>query len=349
MALSPTETRLPLSEAQALWSPSRPYLNTASFGLPPAPAWDELAAALEDWRYGRTSWERWGESTERARDAFARLVGARSEDVATSASASQLVALVAASLPPGARVVAPERDFASLLFPLALRADVSTVPLARLADAIEPGVVLVALSAVQSATGEVADVARVAAAARAHGALVLVDATHAVGWLPLAAADVDYLVCAAYKWLLSPRGTAFLAVRPGLLDRVPPLAASWWSSDDPHSTYYDLPVRLANDARRLDTSPAWFSWVGAAPALELLERIGVAAIHDHDVALANRFRTGLGLAPTDSAIVSVELAGAQERLERAGILASVRAGSLRASFHLYNTEADVDAALAALV
>jgi selenocysteine lyase/cysteine desulfurase len=46
--------------------------------------------------------------------------------------------------------------------------------------------------------------------------------------------------------------------------------------------------------------------------------------------------------------VSTDRAGAEERLERAGILAAVRDGSLRASFHVYNTEQDVDAALAAL-
>jgi selenocysteine lyase/cysteine desulfurase len=46
--------------------------------------------------------------------------------------------------------------------------------------------------------------------------------------------------------------------------------------------------------------------------------------------------------------VSVDVPGAAERLERAGVRASVRAGSLRASFHLYTTAADVDAALDAL-
>jgi selenocysteine lyase/cysteine desulfurase len=112
--------------------------------------------------------------------------------------------------------------------------------------------------------------------------------------------------------------------------------------------YYGLPPRLAADARRLDISPAWFSWVGAAPALEVIEQIGVEAIHEHDLALANRFRAGLGLPPGDSAIVLVEVPGADERLQRAGIRAAVRAGTLRASFHVYNTEADVDAALAAL-
>ena len=65
--------------------------------------------------------------------------------------------------------------------------------------------------------------------------------------------------------------------------------------------------------------------------------------------LANRFRAGLGLEPGDSAIVSVDIPGAAERLERAGIMAAVRGGRLRTSWHVYNTEADVDAALEALL
>jgi selenocysteine lyase/cysteine desulfurase len=102
-------------------------------------------------------------------------------------------------------------------------------------------------------------------------------------------------------------------------------------------------------ARRLDTSPAWFSWVGAAPALAVLERIGIERIRAHDVELANRFRAGVGLEPAGAAIVAVDVPGADERLARAGIRAAVRAGKVRVSFHLYNTPADVDAALDALV
>ena len=86
------------------------------------------------------------------------------------------------------------------------------------------------------------------------------------------------------------------------------------------------PLRLAASARRFDVSPAWFAWVGTAPALELIEQIGVDAIHRHDVALANRFRSGIGLEPSNSAIVCAELPGAAERLERAGIVAAVRGG-----------------------
>ena len=62
------------------------------------------------------------------------------------------------------------------------------------------------------ATGEVADLEAIAAAARDHGALTLLDATQACGWLPLDGSLFDFVVAAGYKWLLSPRGTAFMAV-----------------------------------------------------------------------------------------------------------------------------------------
>jgi selenocysteine lyase/cysteine desulfurase len=85
------------------------------------------------------------------------------------------------------------------------------------------------------------------------------------------------------------------------------------------------------------------------PSLELIERIGVAEIGAHNVALANRFLAGLGRPPGDSAIVTVDVPGAEEKLRKAGVRAAVRAGRVRASFHVYSTEADVDLALNALL
>ena len=342
-----------LEDAQTLFEPEGVYLNTASYGLPPRPAWDELQRVLDEWRHGRTSWEPWSEATDRARRAFARLVGVREDDVAEGATVSQLLGLVAGSLPAGTRVLAPEHDFTSLLFPFLAQAgrgiEVRTAPLDRLAEAVTSETDVVAASVVQSADGFVLDVDAVVDAARAADALVVLDATQAVGWLPVDAARADVVACHAYKWLCSPRGTAFMTLSEELRDRVRPDQANWWAGPDQFGTYYGTPLRLAESARRLDISPAWFPWVGTAPALELLADVGVEAVHEHDVALANRFRAGLGLEPGNSAIVSTDVPGAPERLERAGILAAVRAGSLRASFHLYTTEADVDAALDALV
>ncbi len=339
-----------LRAARALWEPAGVYCNTASYGLPPRPAWDALQAALSDWHAGRTSWEGWGESTEAARAAFARLVGADLARVAVGATVSELVGSVVTALPAGARVIVPDVEFTSTLFPLLVqeRLDVRTVPVSRLAEAVGDGVEGVAFSAVQMSTGEVADLDAIVTAAASADAITICDATQAVGWLPLRAERFDAVVCGAYKWLMSPRGTAFLAVSDRLLERAVPHSAGWYAGEDVHASYFGPPLRLAASARRLDLSPAWFSWVGTAPALDVVEQIGVAAIHAHDLALANRFRAGLGLAAGDSAIVSVELPGAAERLERAGIIAAVRGGRLRTSWHVYNTARDVDRVLEAL-
>lgn len=336
-----------ISEARALWEPSGVYCNTASYGLPPRPAWEALQTALADWHHGRTSWERWGQSTENARAAFARLTGTAAESVAVGATVSELMGLLVTALPSGARVVVPEIEFTSTLFPLLVqsRLQVRTVPVSSLADAISAGTDAAVFSAVQMSTGEVADFDAVIAAAAAVNAITICDATQAVGWLPLRELRLDAVLCAAYKWLMSPRGSAFAAVSERLLADVVPHSAGWYAGADVHASYFGPPLRLASSARRLDTSPAWFSWVGTEPALRVIERIGVEAIHAHDVTLANRLRAGLGLRPGDSAIVCVDAADAAQRLESDGIVAAVRGGRLRTSWHVYNDEADVDRVL----
>jgi selenocysteine lyase/cysteine desulfurase len=334
------------------WSPERTYLNTASFGLPPTVAFDELRVALDDWRAGRVSWERWCESTERARACFAHVNGVAFEDVAVGATTSELVGLIAASVPDGSSVLAVDGDFASLLFPWTSqshrRVTVTAVPLDQLAARIDTRTDVVVVSVVQSATGAVADLDAIVAAAKAVDAVTVVDATQSCGWLPLDASKFDAVVCSGYKWLLAPRGTAYAYVGERLRERMVPLHANWYAGEDRFNSYYGLPARLATGARQFDTSPAWFSWVGAAPAIELLETIGIDRIHEHNVRLANRFRAGLGLVSANSAIVSAEVEGADERLRRSGIQAATRAGALRVSFHVYNTDDDVDITLEAL-
>ena len=312
-----------------------------------------MQAALADWRTGATSWEPWADQADVARARFARLVRVEPERVALGSTVSQLASHLATALPDGARVLAPDIEFTSILFPWLVQAhrgvEVRTVTPARLADTVDASIDVVAFSAVQSATGEVAALADVVAAARHHGALVVVDATQALGWLPVDAAEADLLVCAAYKWLLAPRGAAFMVVGQRLDEQLSPVMANWWATDDYPDGFYGPPLRLASSARRFDISPAWFSWVGAAAALEVLLEIGIDEIHAHDVRLANRFRDAMGLEPSDSAIVPVEAEGAAERLAAAGVRAAVRAGNARLSFHAYTTDEDVDLAVEALV
>ena len=135
------------------------YCNTASYGLPPRPAWDALQAALVDWRGGRTSWERWGETTDASRAAFARLVGVDAARVAVGATVSELVGSVVTALPAGRGWSFPMSSSppTSFRYLVQSRLDVRTVPVAAVADAVADGAGAVAFSAVQMSTGEVAD------------------------------------------------------------------------------------------------------------------------------------------------------------------------------------------------
>jgi selenocysteine lyase/cysteine desulfurase len=307
---------------------------------------------MADWRVGAAPWTVWDESTGRARECFGRLVGAPAGDIFVGSTVAAAIAPIAAALPRGARVLVDEVEFTSNVFPWKVHADRDIEVVTALSDglleAIRPGIDLVAVSAVQSSNGSVLDLASVVAAAETADALLVVDASQAAGWLPLDVSGIDALVAHGYKWLTSPRGATVGYLSPRLQERCRPLHASWYAAADPFSSFYGTQMHLAPGARRFDQSPAWFSFVGLAPALELLEEIGIDAIQAHNLALANQFRAGLGLPPSDSAIVSVTVPGADEALARAGVRADVRDGRVRAAFHVYSTETDVRLALDAL-
>ncbi|WP_367136545.1 aminotransferase class V-fold PLP-dependent enzyme [Saccharothrix sp. HUAS TT1] len=320
------------------------YLNTASIGVPPTPAATAVADAVRRWSTGADGPDVADSRVTAARRAFGQLVGVPGERVAVGASASQLVALVAASLPADASVLVARGEFTSLTFPFAARGlritEVDLDGIAAEAGAHD----LVAVSVVQSADGRIADLEGL----RAAGVPVLLDASQAVGWLPLDLAWADWVVAIGYKFLMSPRGCAWLACSPSALERTVPVAANWFAGDDPWATVYGLPLRLAPDARRLDLSPVWLSQHGAAESLPYLASLDLERVRDHNVALADGLLAGLGLPARGSAIVSLDLAGAGERLAAAGVRSSVRAGRVRLAFHLYNTVADADLVLRAL-
>lgn len=330
----------------------RGYLAACTLGIPATATIEAVARDLDRWRAGTVSAADYTAVVERARGHAATLLGTRPDRVAVGSQGSVFVALAAASAPAGARIVVVDGDFSSVVAPFLARGDLDVhhAPLDRLADAITPSTWLVSFSLVQSATGELADAASVIAAARAAGALVLVDTTQATGWMPTDALDADLVVCHAYKWLSAPRGAAFMAVSDRALDELMPITAGWYSGEDPWASCYGPELHLASGARRFDVSPAWHAWVGAEAALELAAGLDLDAVRRHDVGLADAFRERLGLAPSASAIVSwpdpdgCDLAA----LTAAGLTASGRAGRARVAFHLWNVEEDVDLAARAL-
>ena len=328
------------------------YLDTATYGLPPRRTVVACEAALAGWQNWE-DWHRWEEDGEACRELFARIVRARPGEVAILPAVSVAAGLVGASIEPqrGTNIVVYEQEFHSNLFPwLALEqrgVEVRLAPLDGMADAVDEGTVLAAVSLVQSRTGAVADLD----ALRATGVCLFVDATQAVGAIPIDLDGIDYLAAGAYKWLLCPRGLSFFRVRPERLEELEPRLAGWKARSDPYAHFYGPPLDLADDARRLDVSLAWFSAAGARPSLELIAELGAQRIADHDLALARLFCTDAGLPEPKSPIVRVEVADAEEalaRLRRASVQAAGRAGALRLSFHLYNDTEDVARALEAL-
>jgi selenocysteine lyase/cysteine desulfurase len=311
-----------------------------------------MRGALHAWQTGAGNWrDDWDRLGDVCRQRFAALIGAPVETVALIPAASVGVGLVAAALRAGDRVVVPDDEFTSVLYPLLVaeregRAAVRRVPFGELAGAIDGSTRLVAFSLVQSQSGRAADLAGVCAAARAAGAQTLVDATQALPFVPVAGAlpAIDYLVCAAYKHLLCPRGVAFVYVNRDRWDALSPLFAGWRAADHPYERYYGGPLALAPTAARFDVSLAWLPWVGAAASLGLLcawQQTGALAAPQR---LAARLAREVGVPPPAASIVSVpvrDAAAAGRALDARAIRASVRAGAVRLAPHVYNTVRDI--------
>ncbi|GAA1509765.1 aminotransferase class V-fold PLP-dependent enzyme [Streptomyces albidochromogenes] len=343
---------LTLTEVVAAeFAPETTYLNTSSCGLSPRRTVAAVKAAAEQAATGRDTFD-FG-PVAAARASFARIVGVPEERVAVGTAVSVHVGLIAASLPAGAEVLCPEGDFSSVINPFAVRGDLKTryVPLEELAESVRPETSLVACSAVQSADGRTADLPALRAAAAAHGARTLVDATQAAGWFPFDAGLFDYTVTGSYKYLLAPRGTSFLTVTEEAQESLTPIHAGWLAGEDIWGSTYGPVGQLARSARRFDEPPPFVAYAGAEHSLALLEEIGIERVREHGLALAARYREGLVSlghtpVPGDSVVVSAPgLAHRVDALAAADIAVSVRAGNLRASFHLYNTVADVDRTL----
>jgi selenocysteine lyase/cysteine desulfurase len=312
--------------------------------------------AVADWQSGSASWvQAWDTKGEACRSSFAALIGVPSESVALIPSVSVGVGTIAASLHADDEVLIADDEFLSVLYPVLVAArehgtSVRTVPFDALAESVTTSTTLVAFSLIQSQSGRAADQRAIIDAAQSVGARTLIDATHAI---PFVSPDprADFVVCAAYKHLLCPRGVAFLHINEKQQHRVAPWLANWRSAPDAYGVHYGGELDLAPGAARFDVSLAWFSWAGAAVSLELLVNWQRNGLLDEPVQLARRLAGNIGAGMPLGSVVSVSVEDAEtvrDQLAAQGVKAAVRAGSVRLSTHVYNTAADVDAATAAL-
>jgi selenocysteine lyase/cysteine desulfurase len=339
-------------------APGLIYLDTATYGLPPLPTVEVMGRALAAWQAGTGNWiEDWDQPSDRCRGDFAALIGTEAANIAYLPAASVGAGVVAVSLRPGDDVVVPVDEFTSTLYPVLVAARrgavVREVGFEALAESIRPGTRLVAFSLVQMQTGKTADLAAICERATDVGAEVFVDATQAIPFVEFAdlLPRIDYLVCAGYKHLLSPRGTAYFYVRPDRWDSLEAHNANWRAADQPFNRYFGGPLSLSESAARFDVSRAWMPWLGASESMRLLASWRESGLFESVRALADRLAEGTGCPKPGSSLVCVPIEGAErarEALKDAGVKASVRGTSIRFSPHVYNTEAQIDRAIEAI-
>jgi selenocysteine lyase/cysteine desulfurase len=164
----------------------------------------------------------------------------------------------------------------------------------------------------------------------------------------LSGESADVLVCSVYKWLCSPLGGAFLVMSPEMADRFRPATPGWAAGLDPMAPPYGTEFVPAPGTRKFDTVPNLVSMLAVRRSIDAIVHLGIETVYGHDVTLANRFRNGLQMDSSNSAIVTMPWEGGAALLAQAGIRATEWRGILRLSFHLHNDEADVDQALTVL-
>ena len=291
-------------------------------------------------------------------------------------------------LEPGDRMLVSGSEYASNVLPLLQLArrtgatvevipdgDDGAVDVEALGDMLDERVRIVSVNHAPSQNGLVNDVVAIGDMLRMHGspAWYLVDACQSVGQMPVDMGRIgcDVLSATGRKFLRGPRATGFLVVSQRMLDDLEPFpldlhAAEWTSLDG---------YELADGAARFESwEKAYAALLGMGAAFDYALACGIDAIADRIDSLAARLRAGLAEVPgvtvrdrgsVQSGIVTIRVddaAGVVAGLRARGINTSLSTpdysridfgrdqatGLVRISPHAYNTEDEVDRAIAAV-
>ncbi len=355
------------------------YLNTAAVSLGSTTLHEAYRVFTSRWLGDGLDFVQAEKAAERSRERFAALVGAAACDIALVPSVSAAAGFVAAQFvaaEPGQNIVIGAQEYSSNHFPwrqLEHRGyEVRQVPFrdgGMEADTVrahvDGGTRLIAVSAIQTASGHRSDLCALSALARGAGGWLFVDASQAAGAVDLSAeiAHVDFLSTSDHKFLLNAaRGMGYLYIRPEIQERLLPLCAGWRAGAVPFDSFFGPRMELSATASRFDQSISWLAAIGDEACLDLLHAIGPAAIEARVMSLAATLRADLAErripdlamdAARHSHIVAVPLgdrdpATVLATLRARAVTCSVRDGNLRIAPHFYNDETDIAKAVGAL-
>lgn len=350
------------------------FLFTAAEGLVPKAAIDASARYFIDKTDAVEGRRRHAEIGAQVRRRLADLHGAQSDDIALLGNASQGISAVYGLIDwqPGDNVVLVTSDleFPSVGLParkLVASGDVEV----RIVDhtdwiitpedvlgAVDDRTRLVFASHVSYRTGFRLDIAAIGEALRGSSTLFAVDATQSVGAIEVPASDCDFVVSTSGKWMMGPYGVGPLYWNRERQPDIEPAAIGWYSVVDDLANPYELKP----DAGRFEVgSLAWPAIYALNAGLEIIEEIGVDNIEQHILNLTGSlldqlrefdFEVITPPAPEHRAgIVSwldSDPGSTAAKLAEHGVFVTGSSGRIRAAFHLYNDERDVERLVSAL-
>jgi cysteine desulfurase / selenocysteine lyase len=355
------------------------YLNAAGNAPMPKVALRAVQNAIELKKYPqRIADELYFDVPSRIRASIARLIGASADEVALTTGASGGIAAVAYGLSwkPGDEIVTAKGEFPlqyTTWKPMEQREGVKlkiVSPSGRFITAddlvagLTPKAKLVSVSLVRFDDGSLLDAARLAAACHAQGTLLLLDVSQSCGAVPFEVSQLgaDFMICAGYKWLLSPFGTGFFWAKREHIDNVRPGPFYWMALEgmESFSAMNFSDPKPAHAAKRWDTpeTASYFNLAGMEASLEFVLKMGPETVAAHNRNLIDLLYERL---PKDRCVPTSPLDSSRrgpygcfagrtpektaelyQRLKKENIYVSLREGNIRVSPHLYNTERDID-------
>ena len=354
------------------------YLNSCSQGA----LSHAVRGAVEDWLSGwdrnGAEWDFWVERNEAFRSTIAALLHAGADDVAVTTSVSQGVSALVSALPLDRgrnRIVISEYEFPTvgqIAHAQELRGaqvvhvqpeDDGSIPAERFAEAIDERTALVCCTTLSYRSGHRHDLAAIAEAAHAAGAIVLADSYQACGAVELDVRSLgaDVVTGGTVKYLLGTAGLGFMWVRPEVRKALVPTQTGWFADEDIFAMSI-ADYSPHESARRFDsgTPPVPALYAGVA-GVGLVAEAGVPVVESHVGGLVGRLLDGLDalgatvVTPRELArrgplvcVRSTDVDALVASLAAERIIVSSREDKLRVALHLYNLDEDVDTLLDAL-
>lgn len=357
------------------------YLNSAAVSPIPTTAIEAVTSQLNDVALqGSMHYQDWVDTKDRCRGIIAEMLRVRPDQVAFVRNTSDGVASIANGLKwqSGDNIVSFAGEFPANFYPWRRIRDAfgvelrlveerdGRIDLDELISLIDTDTRVVALSAVQFASGFRADLERVGRAARAVDALFCVDIIQGFGAMPfdLPAQFVDAACGASHKWLCSPEGCGLIYLSDRARSRIEPTLVGWISVETPWNfadrTQPFKPTALAWES---GTGPSSLFY-GLEQSLKLLHETGAENIERHLDGLTDQLCDSLG--GKDYDIVSSRAPGERSQivcikhrgdltsnqlathLESNNIVVSPRGDRLRIAPHFYNNADDIDRLIEAL-